>query len=210
LKTRVGIIDYGMGNLTSVRNALLSLGVDVEVMESIKAIGNVSHVILPGVGAFGDGMANLSKRGWLESMDSEIRQKGVPILGICLGLQLLAERSFEHGCHEGLGWIAGEVVRFESADGLLRIPHVGWNDVHVVDRSRCYREGIKEDPIVYFVHSYHLVPKDPSIVDGWCEYGNRFVASLASDAVWAVQYHPEKSQKQGLQILTNFLTYPFS
>jgi len=201
----VGIIDYGMGNLTSVQNAFFSIGYSAKILSDPALIADVSHVVLPGVGAFRDGMANLRNRGWVQAMESMIRSTGKPILGICLGLQLLATRSFEHGEHEGLGWIEGDVVRLNDCQRTLRIPHVGWNDVEIVDRQSCYSEGLEKAPVVYFVHSYHLQPKDLSIVDGWCDYGDRFVASIASGPVWAVQYHPEKSQKQGIQVLRNFL-----
>ncbi len=203
--TRVGIIDYGMGNLTSVRNAFAAIGAAVEVLQQPDDIAAVSHLVLPGVGAFGDGMKNLSERGWIPAMEQFALVQKKPFLGICLGQQLLARRGTEHGDFAGLGWIPGEVVRFAGLDPSLRVPHIGWNDAVPVHRNSMYREGFDQPGVFYFVHSYHLVPDDASVVDGWCDYGIRFAASISLGNIWAVQYHPEKSQKAGLQILRNFI-----
>ncbi|HMO04547.1 MAG TPA: imidazole glycerol phosphate synthase subunit HisH [Kiritimatiellia bacterium] len=203
--TRVGIIDYGMGNLTSVHNAFAAIGAAVEVLQQPELIASVSHLVLPGVGAFGDGMKNLSERGWIPAMEQFALAQKKPFLGICLGQQLLARRGTEHGDFAGLGWIPGEVVRFSGLDPSLRVPHIGWNDAIPAHRHSMYREGFDQPGVFYFVHSYHLVPDDPSVVDGWCEYGIRFAASISAGNIWAVQYHPEKSQTAGLQVLRNFL-----
>lgn len=205
---RVGIIDYGMGNLTSVRNAFHAIGAEVLVLDRPESLVSATHIVLPGVGAFGDGMRNLHDRGWVSVMDDEVRGKEKPFLGICLGQQLLARRSTEHGDHEGLGWVAGDVVRLSDLDRTLRIPHVGWNDVMLARRDGIYRDGFGEPGVFYFVHSYHLVPDDDAVVDGWCEYGARFAASISVGNIRAVQFHPEKSQKAGLQVLRNFLAVP--
>jgi len=203
--TTVGIIDYGMGNLTSVRNAFEASGADVSVLDRPDQLAGVSHVVLPGVGAFGDGMSNLRERGWVPAMEREVIQNKKPFLGICLGLQLLAGHSTEHGDHVGLGWIPGNVVRLPDLDGSLRIPHIGWNDALPVHLNSMYREGFSQPGVFYFVHSFHFVPDDPSVIDGWCEYGTRFAASISMKNIWAVQFHPEKSQVAGLQVLRNFI-----
>ena len=203
--TTIGIIDYGMGNLTSVRNAFLALDSHVVVLDQPDRLPEVSHIVLPGVGAFGDGMKNLRERGWVPAMEREAIQNKKPFLGICLGLQLLARRGTEHGENTGLGWIPGDVVRLPDHGGSLRVPHIGWNDVTPVHKNSVYRDGFDQLGIFYFVHSFHFVPDDPAVVDGWCEYGTRFAASISLNNIWAVQFHPEKSQTAGLQVLRNFL-----
>jgi glutamine amidotransferase len=150
-------------------------------------------------------MSRLREGGWVEALEGLVRRDGRQFLGICLGLQLLATCGMEHGRHEGLGWVPGEVVRLPDHGGTLRIPHIGWNDVVATRHDTCYCAGYSRPGVFYFVHSFHLVPADPAMVDGWCDYGTRFAASVSTGNIWAVQFHPEKSQKAGLQVLTNFL-----
>jgi imidazole glycerol-phosphate synthase subunit HisH len=202
---RVGIIDYGMGNLTSVRNACAAIGADAEILARPQALSEVSHIVLPGVGAFGDGMRNIRDQGWREALEREVRGGGKPFLGICLGMQLLAAQGTEHGDHQGLGWIPGVVLRLPDDGGTVRVPHIGWNDVVPVRHDANYADGFVAPGVFYFVHSYHLVPADASVVDGWCDYGTRFAASIACGNIRAVQFHPEKSQQAGLKVLRNFL-----
>lgn len=207
MSTRIGIIDYGIGNLTSVRNAFAAIGCEVHILDEPSGLCEVSHIVLPGVGAFGDGISSLRDRNWIPIMEEEVRQKRKPFLGICLGLQLLATRGTEHGLNDGLDWITGEVVRLSDQQGTLHIPHIGWNDALPARRNACYREGFDKPGVFYFAHSYHLVPREKSVVDGWCKYGDKFVASVSQDNIWAVQFHPEKSQKAGLQVLHNFVAF---
>ena len=206
MSAHVGIIHYGMGNLNSVRHAFLAIGCEVSILEEPAALPRVTHLVLPGVGAFGDGMRNLRARGWVGALEEQVRGQGKPFLGICLGLQLLATRGLEHGVNDGLGWIPGEVVRLPELDGAVRVPHIGWNDVQPARRDACYRAGFDHPGVFYFVHSYHLVPDDPTLADGWCEHGVKFVASVSRGNIWAVQFHPEKSQHAGLQVLRNFVS----
>ncbi len=204
MELSVGIVDYGMGNLTSVRNALLAMNCPAAILADPMEAAMASHIILPGVGAFGDAMCNLRDRGWVECLEREVRENGKPFLGICLGQQLLAAIGTEHGEHAGLGWIDGSVVRLNDNQGTTRIPHVGWNDVVVEHANGCYR-GFEKPGVFYFVHSFVLQPTDSAVVDGWCDYDQRFVASLCRENIWAVQFHPEKSQKDGLRVLHNFV-----
>jgi glutamine amidotransferase len=200
----VGIIDYGMGNLRSVSNAIEALGSPVVILSSPDDLPGVDRVVLPGVGAFGDGMAKLDRGGWIPVLREEVLVKGKPFLGLCLGMQLLATLGTEHGECAGLGWIPGAVRRLESVDPAVRIPHIGWNDVEVVRPSGLYR-GYKGVPVFYFVHSYVFQPEDPAVISGYCQHGVRFAASVEWNNVFATQYHPEKSQKSGLTVLRNFL-----
>ncbi len=202
---RVAVIDYGMGNLGSVRNAFASVGAETEVVCDPEALRSFSHIVLPGVGAFADGIRNLRSRGWEEELRKMVLGEEKPFLGICLGMQLLAEKGHEGGCHDGLGWFKGRVVRFKFDDISMRVPHVGWNDVVPARQSGIYAESINEPRVFYFVHSYHFIPDEADVVDGWCDYGGRFAASVSQGNVWAVQYHPEKSHKAGLQVLRDFL-----
>lgn len=201
---RIGIINYGMGNLRSVRNAFHAVGGDAGVAERPEDLAQMDAVVLPGVGAFGDGMANLHAQGWVQALEEQVRRQGKPFIGLCLGQQLLATKGTEHGDHSGLGWIAGTVDRLASAPGL-RIPQIGWNDVRFTPGSRMYA-GLGESRNFYFVHSFVLRPDDASQVNGVCEHGETFCASIERDNIWATQYHPEKSQHAGLAVLKNFLT----
>jgi glutamine amidotransferase len=160
---------------------------------------------LPGVGAFGDGMANLKKFGLVDILRKEVLEQKKPFLGICLGMQMLADIGMEGGNHNGLGWIAGISRKLEGDQVPLRLPHVGWNDVSVSKNSILFG-GVKR-PIFYFVHSYHIVPKDVSIISGYCRYGEKFAAAIEKDNIFGVQFHPEKSQDDGLKVLDNFLQY---
>jgi imidazole glycerol-phosphate synthase subunit HisH len=201
---KVFIIDYGMGNLRSVANAFEVLGCRARISGCPDDIKTADYIVLPGVGAFGDGINNLRSAGWIDALEEEVRQKGKPFLGLCLGMQLLATTGTEHGMNKGLNWVPGVVERIRSDDPIIRVPHIGWNDVRVVKREGIYA-GLGEMSTFYFLHSYVLRPDDPAAISGFCLYGNEFAASLEMDNIWATQYHPEKSQKAGLRVLQNFL-----
>ena len=200
---RVAIIDYDAGNIKSVEKALLYLGEEAVITRDRDAILRADRVILPGVGAFGDAMDKLRTYG-LDKVIQEVVGQNTPFLGICLGLQLLFESSEESEGVEGLGILKGKVVRLpEESD--LKIPHIGWNSLKYPNPGRLFT-GIAEDSYVYFVHSYYLQAKDPSIVTATTEYGTLIHASVEQGNVFACQFHPEKSSEVGMQILKNFLT----
>lgn len=200
----IGIIDYGLGNLRSVAGAVERLDESPVISADPQTLAECSKLILPGVGAFGDGMRNLRERGLVETLDKLVIGGGRPIIGICLGAQLLARRSEEFGEHEGLGWLDADVVRLKPEDPDLRVPHVGWDDLEIVKPSPLF-EGLGDEPLFYYVHSYCIIANDPGIVIGDCTYGQRFASALNRDNVFAVQFHPEKSQQDGLTVLGNFL-----
>jgi len=199
----VGIIDYRMGNLTSVRNALSALKIPCRILSVPDQLSSCSHYILPGVGAFSEAMNALKSEGWIEPLQRYVLQKERPILGICLGMQLLATTSQEFGIHQGLNWIPGKVSRIQPDVPSLHIPHVGWNDVQQKNEGKLY-EGIPNNSDFYFVHSYHLVPRNPLNITGTTDYGMEVTASMESDRIFAVQFHPEKGGPIGLRLLKNF------
>ena len=200
----VAIINYGMGNLRSVMNALLALDCPVMIAHAPADLAEADKIVLPGVGAFGDGMQHLQSGGWLEALETEVRQKRKPFLGICLGMQLLGSKGYELGEHEGLDWIPGSVDRLTVEDPDLRIPHIGWNDVCFTRTEGLYA-GLGERQTFYFVHSYVLCPQDPRVISGLCTHGTPFAASLEWENIRATQFHPEKSQKAGIAVLRNFV-----
>jgi len=199
--TETVIIDYGMGNLRSVENALAHVGGRSLISGDPEIIRNADRLILPGVGAFGDAMANLKRR----DLDNAIRHaidKGTPLLGLCLGLQLLFTRSEEFGDHEGLNLIPGSVLKIDEPG--LRVPHIGWNQIEG-DRPNLLLEGIPEGSYFYFVHSFYVKPDNQEHTLRWTSYGNRFCSIACRDKVWGAQFHPEKSQDAGKRLLRNFL-----
>lgn len=198
----IAIIDYDAGNIKSVEKALLSLGQKVTVTSKRDEILGADKIVLPGVGAFGDAMENLKKRG-LDVVIREAAESGIPFLGICLGLQVLFEKSEEAPGVEGLGILKGEICRIPKTEGL-KIPHMGWNSLHLENNGRLFR-GIEDDPYVYFVHSYYLKAEDEQIVKASAEYGVHIHASVEQKNVFACQFHPEKSSTAGLRILKNFV-----
>jgi len=199
----IGIIDYGMGNLRSVQKALQSFGSDAAILRAPGELKGVTKLILPGVGAFGDGMDNLRTMGWVEPIRQFIATDR-PFLGICLGLQLLFEHSQE-GDAAGLGVLAGQVVRFDTHRGgrRVKVPHMGWNALRW-SRPDPLFAGLKQGDAVYFVHAYYAQPADPAVVSAEADYGGPFCGSIHRGNVWATQFHPEKSQRVGLTILQNF------
>jgi len=198
------IIDYGMGNLTSVANAFASLGARPEIIVHPGEMEGADRIVLPGVGAFGDGMASLRSGGWIDPLHRAVLEEGTPFLGICLGMQILASEGTENGHHEGLGWIPGSVERIATGDPDVRVPHIGWNDVRFLKDTGMYR-GLGDSRTFYFVNSYVLQPEDPSVISGTFTYGREYVASIEAGPVAATQFHPEKSQKAGLAVLKNYL-----
>ncbi len=191
-----------MGNLRSVLNALERLEAKAELVDSAERVEGHEKLVLPGVGAFGDGMANLRERGFADALP-QLVVDGTPLLGICLGMQLLASCGTEHGDHEGLGLIAGSVERLNPGDGL-RVPHVGWNSVEALKDSSLLK-GAAEEPTFYFVHSYEFRADDPESISGTTPYGRPVNACVEVDNVYGVQFHPEKSQRDGLALLKNFI-----
>ena len=198
----IAIIDYDAGNIKSVEKALHKLGQDVIVTRDADTILSADKVILPGVGAFGDAMSNLKKY-HMDEVIYQVVEKGTPFLGICLGLQLLFERSDETPGVEGLGILKGEILRIPDQDDL-KIPHMGWNSLHFQNEGRLFK-GLPQDSYVYFVHSYYLKAVDETIVKATTEYSTHIHASVESGNVFACQFHPEKSSDVGLQILKNFV-----
>lgn len=195
----IAIIDYGVGNLHNLKNALDFLGLDGRIVQEPDLLEEASHIILPGVGAFKPAMDRLRDCG-MEPVVRERVAAGVPFLGVCVGMQLLFETSEEGGEHEGLGLIPGRVVRFAHE---LKIPQIGWNQV-VFQREDPLLEGIPGDSYFYFVHSYHAVLTHGSDGLGLADYGEWFPAIVRRGNLWGAQFHPEKSQEQGLRLLTNF------
>ena len=199
----IAIIDYDAGNLKSVEKALQSIGEDTIVSRDREEILRADKVILPGVGSFGDAMQKLRDYK-LDEVIKEVTESGKPFLGICLGLQLLFERSEETPGVEGLGILKGEILRIPDHEGL-KIPHMGWNSLHLQNDGRLFR-GIPEETYVYFVHSYYLQADDEDIVAATTEYGVKIHAAVEKDNIFACQFHPEKSSTVGLQILKNFVS----
>ena len=199
----IAILDYDAGNIKSVEKALKLLGQDVTVTRDREAILKADKVILPGVGAFGDAMEKIRRYGLYEVIH-EVTGRGTPFLGICLGLQLLFERSEESPGAEGLGILKGEILRIPDKPGL-KVPHMGWNSLEFSENGRLF-EGMQKEPYVYFVHSYYLKAADEGIVTAVTEYGTQIHASVESGNVFACQFHPEKSSDVGIRILKNFLS----
>lgn len=198
----IAIIDYDAGNIKSVEKALQKLGQEVAVTRDAEKILSADKVILPGVGAFGDAMENLRKY-HLDEVIYQVVEKGTPFLGVCLGLQLLFEKSDESEGVQGLGILEGEILRIPDCEGL-KIPHMGWNSLHLQNSGRLF-QGVDENAYVYFVHSYYLKAKDEKIVKATTEYSTQIHASVEKGNVFACQFHPEKSSDVGLQILKNFV-----
>ncbi len=197
----ITVLDYGMGNLRSVAKALEKVGFDVKVSFSKKDIENARAIVVPGVGAFGDAIHNLERLGLLEAIVKSI-EKGKPYLGICLGLQILFEYGYEFGEHRGLGIIKGKVIRFENKEGY-KVPHMGWNQIWKKKEEGLF-SNIKNGEFFYFVHSFYAVPAEEESIASLTDYSVNFCSSIQKENVWAVQFHPEKSQKAGLKLLKNF------
>src|SRR3989338_6441228 len=190
----IAIIDYGMGNLKSVSKALEAVGAQACVSADCEVLRQAERIVLPGVGAFSEGRRHLEQLGFIPVLADEVRKKKKPFLGICLGMQLLAQRSHELGIHRGLGWIDGEVILLDTGDGRLKVPHVGWDDIFFYKYNPIF-SGIKPSSSFYFVHSYHFDCKDKQAVIGTCEYGLNFAAAIQKENIFATQFHPEKSQE---------------
>jgi imidazole glycerol-phosphate synthase subunit HisH len=205
----IAVVDYGMGNLHSVRKAFEKTGYPAEITDRPEAVLTARGLVLPGVGAFGKAMENLRARELAEPILAYLRS-GRPFLGICLGLQLLFSESEEFGAGRGLGFFEGKVVRFPGSDSsagkggqALKVPHMGWNEV-LIEKPAALLNGIGAGTHFYFVHSFYPVPADPGLAATTTDYGLRFVSSVSRGRVFACQFHPEKSQTAGLKILENF------
>ena len=203
----VALVDYGAGNLHSVHNALKAAGArGVKVTADPAVVRAADRIVLPGVGAFGACAAGLRAiPGLVDAMAERVRGGGVPFLGICVGMQLLATRGLEYGVTEGLGWVPGEVRLIERTDPAIKVPHMGWNDV-VPTRHRDGAELIAAGE-AYFLHSYHFQPDDGAHVAAMTDHGGGLVAAVAHDNLLGVQFHPEKSQGYGLELLARFLDW---
>ncbi|HEX9844447.1 MAG TPA: imidazole glycerol phosphate synthase subunit HisH [bacterium] len=201
----IAIIDYNVGNLHNLKNALDYQGLPNRIVREAHELDGADHIILPGVGAFKPAMERLREAG-MEPVVRELVASGVPFLGVCVGLQLLFDESDEDGLHEGLGLLRGRIVRFKGRDaqgGSLKVPQIGWNQV-AWQHPDPLVEGIADQSYFYFVHSYYALPNDPAEALGITEYGERFAAVVRHGNVWGVQFHPEKSQNAGLRLLKNF------
>ena len=199
----IAIIDYGMANLRSVQKAFEAVGAHAQIVSEPKEVERADRIVLPGVGAFQDAVRTLREKDMVGPVLRHI-EKGKPFLGICLGLQMLMDVGYEDGEHKGLGVVPGKCVRFEVDREMgLKVPHMGWNQLNVKRPSPILRE-LPEGCSVYFVHSYYVVPDDESVIATTTDYGPPFVSSIWKDNIVATQFHPEKSQKVGLQILANF------
>lgn len=204
----IALIDYGAGNLHSVHNALIAAGAErVAVTSDPAIVRGARRIVLPGVGSFkacADGLWAIP--GLVETIEERVIAHGVPFLGVCVGMQLLATRGLEHGSTEGLGWIAGEVRAIEPADPTIKVPHMGWNDVSPAPHGRDGATLI-EPGEAYFLHSYHFRPEDGRAIAAMTDHGGGLVAAVARDNIVGVQFHPEKSQGYGLALLARFLEW---
>jgi glutamine amidotransferase len=214
----LAIVDYGSGNLRSAAKALerasLESGRDevIAVTSDPDVVAKASRVVLPGVGAFAacqQGLASLP--GMTDALEEAVLRRGQPFLGICVGMQLMAEHGREHGTHQGLAWLAGEVLPLvpeaEPGAAALKVPHMGWNDISILDQDHPILDGFARQPHFYFVRSYHFRPENPKDMLAAFDYGGRFAAVVGRDNLFGTQFHPEKSQAAGLRLLSNFLRW---
>lgn len=199
---KVCILDYGSGNVKSVYNLFSSIADDVSVSNDPATVDGASHVVLPGVGAFGASMRKINERLPLETLEKSVRQAGKPFLGICVGMQVLADTGTEFGEHAGLGWIGGVVRKLDTKGSPL--PHIGWNNVER-ERECPLFDGLGDDPDFYYVHSFAFDAADETTVMARTEFGSRFTAMVRRDNIFGVQFHPEKSQRAGIRLAKNFL-----
>lgn len=202
----IAIVDYGMGNLLSVFNAVEYIGREARICTHPKDLEKADRIILPGVGAFKDCINNLNRRGFTESLHREVLKSRKPILGICLGMQVMASMSFEGGEHAGLGWIEGDVIRLHPSDKDLKIPHVGWNKTDYRQDSPIFK-NLPLNPDFYFVHSFYMKCDKAENIEATFSYGGIFTAAVRRDNIVATQFHPEKSQKYGLTLFENFCSW---
>jgi glutamine amidotransferase len=208
------IIDYGSGNLRSAAKAFeraareSGTGMAIRVSADPRDVAASSHIVLPGVGAFADCMRGVSAvPGMVEALDRAVHDEKKPFLGICVGMQLLASKGYEHGTHDGLGWLPGEVHRIEGERRGVKVPHMGWNELTVRDPAHPLLAGIGSGAHAYFVHSYHFEPEDPHDILATADYGGALVAVVARGNIAGTQFHPEKSQEAGLRLIANFLRW---
>jgi glutamine amidotransferase len=205
MEDMIAIVDYGLGNLGSIKNMLDRIRVDAAITSDPKELMNADKLILPGVGAFDNGMEKLDTLGLLSVLNMRVMGERIPILGICLGMQLFTLGS-EEGSRKGLGWIEADTKRFQASldvDGL-RIPHMGWNSAKLRDSADPLVSGIGDEPKFYFVHSYYVEPRSSTIALATTDYGVTFASMIHKDNIYGVQFHPEKSHKYGMQLLHNF------
>ena len=197
-------MNYGAGNIRSVQNALNYLGVDSRLISSPKEVLESEKLILPGVGSFRLAMENIKKRELLDALNRAVLDEKTPILGICLGMQLMAEESEEDGLTKGFGWIKGTFKKFPAEKLKIKVPHVGFNTVFFEKQKNTLFKGLGRKADYYHVHSYRLAYDESEDVSGWSEYGEKFVASIEKENIFGTQFHPEKSQSNGLTLLKNF------
>lgn len=203
----ITVIDMNMGNLQSVLEAFRCVGTQVMVTTQGVDIERSSAIVLPGVGAFGDGMANLRERGLVEPLRHLVLERKKPLLGICLGMQLLAEEGEEHGVHKGLGLIRGHVVKLKPTEKTCRIPNMGWCDITVVNRQSALFAQVQDGESFYFAHSYYMRCSHPQDVAATIEYGEPITAAIERGNIFGIQFHPEKSQEAGLDLLSSFFNF---
>ena len=203
---RFAIVDYKAGNLRNVQKAVEQLGRAADIVRHGAALADAGAVILPGVGAFAQGMENLAQAGFVEAIRREVLENGKPFLGICLGMQLLGDIGFEGGEFSGLGLLPMTVPRFDTSECGARLPHIGWNSVEINSGAVLFK-GVPPGADFYFVHSYHVACRDESMVSARCDYCYPFAAAVERGNIFATQFHPEKSQRYGLKVLENFLAY---
>ncbi len=199
----ITIVDYGMGNLRSVQKAFERVGVQVKISGTPDEILSADKIVLPGVGHFEKGVNNLKERGLFKTLNEAVVTKKIPIIGICLGMQLMTEFSEEGNC-EGFGWIKGKTKKFSFEGNGLKIPHMGWNNL-IITKSDSLYDGISSDNFFYFVHSYYVSCDEESNILAVTNYSNRFVSSFEKENIYGCQFHPEKSHDAGLKILSNFV-----
>lgn len=204
---KVAIINYGMGNLGSVRRSLEEVGADVVIANHPSILYEVNRIVLPGVGAFPEGMSHLTKGGWVVALQETVLQQKKPLLGICLGMQMLADVGDEGVETAGLGFIAGTVKRIDQLGCDQRVPHMGWNEVHYQAADHVLFQHIPDSSDFYFVHSYAFETRNTEDLLATTQYGSSLTAVVAKDNIFGCQFHPEKSSKAGRQLLKNFMAY---
>lgn len=201
MSTKIAIIDYGIGNITSIQNSLNKIDVVNKVIQDPEELNNFTHIILPGVGSFKAAMTAIINKSWDCKIKENVILKKKPILGICLGMQLLFEKGYENGETDGLGLVKGEVVKINEEN--IKIPHLGWNNLEDSNQNSLLT-NLNNFPDFYFAHSYHVLPIDEKIIISYVIYGKKIVAVVAENNIYGTQFHPEKSQDNGMKLLLNF------